>query len=42
MLTVTVQASVGRGSYPFTITGTGGSPTVSHNVSATLVKVQQK
>jgi hypothetical protein len=41
-LTVTVPASVNRGTYPLTITGTGGSPSVSRNVSATLVKVQQK
>jgi hypothetical protein len=41
-LTVTVPGSVARGTYPLTITGTGGSPTVTHNVSATLVKTQQK
>jgi hypothetical protein len=41
-LTVTVPASSSRGTYPLTITGTGGSPSVQHTVSATLVKTQQK
>jgi hypothetical protein len=41
-LTVNVPSSAGRGTYPLTITGTGGSPSVQHTVSATLVKTQQK
>jgi hypothetical protein len=38
VLTVSVTSSVARGSYTFTVTGAGGSPTVTHTVQATLVK----
>lgn len=39
-LTVTVASSVLRGTYNFTIDGSGGTPPVSHSVAATLVKSQ--
>jgi hypothetical protein len=41
-LSVTVPGSSARGTYTLTITGSGGSPSVSHTVSATLVKSQSK
>ncbi|MFC5489944.1 S8 family serine peptidase [Dokdonella soli] len=37
-LTVTVAASTVAGTYPLTITGTGGSPTLTRTAAATLVK----
>jgi serine protease AprX len=42
VLTVTVPSTVSRGSYPLTVTGTGGAPSIQHTATATLVKVQQK
>jgi hypothetical protein len=36
-LTVTVAKSVAKGTYPFTVTGTGGSPVITHTANATLV-----
>jgi hypothetical protein len=41
-LTVTVPSSSPRGTYTLTITGIGGTPSVSHNVTATLIKSRQK
>ncbi|CAN5554593.1 hypothetical protein BH18VER1_BH18VER1_03670 [soil metagenome] len=35
-LTVTAAQSVNRGTYPFTVTATGGSPVVTHTATATL------
>jgi hypothetical protein len=35
---VTVPGSVAKGTYSFTVTGTGGSPTITHTASATLQK----
>jgi hypothetical protein len=35
---VTVPGSVAKGTYPFTVTGTGGSPTLTHTAGATLQK----
>ena len=37
-LSVTVPGSVAKGTYSFTVTGTGGSPSIVHTVSATLQK----
>jgi serine protease len=38
-LTVTVGAATpAAGTYPFTVTGTGGSPTLTHTTSGTLIK----
>jgi uncharacterized membrane protein len=37
-LTISVPANVPKGNYPLTITGTGGSPTITRTVNATLVK----
>jgi hypothetical protein len=37
-LSVTVPGSVARGTYPLTVTGTGGSPTITHTAGATLLK----
>jgi cell division septation protein DedD len=37
-LTVIVSASTHRGTYPFTVTGTGGTPTLTRTATATLVK----
>jgi hypothetical protein len=36
-LTVNVAGSVAKGSYPFTVTGNGGSPIITHTANATLV-----
>ncbi|MFL6590979.1 MAG: hypothetical protein ACJ8M4_12495 [Chthoniobacterales bacterium] len=36
-LTVTADRSVAKGTYLFTVTGTGGTPTISHTATATLV-----
>ncbi|MFL6583135.1 MAG: hypothetical protein ACJ8KU_01300 [Chthoniobacterales bacterium] len=36
-LTVTAAGSVNKGSYPFTVTGSGGSPVITHTANATLV-----
>ncbi len=41
-LTVNVASSVNKGTYPFTVTGTGGSPAVTHTATANLVKSQQR
>jgi hypothetical protein len=41
-LSVAVPGSSARGTYTLSITGTGGSPSVSHTISATLVKSQSK
>ncbi|MEP6604109.1 MAG: hypothetical protein ABJB69_09195 [Spartobacteria bacterium] len=35
-LTVTAASSVVRGTYPFTVTATGGSPVITHTANATL------
>jgi hypothetical protein len=37
-LTVIVSGSTHRGTYPFTVTGTGGTPTLTRTATATLVK----
>jgi len=37
-LSVTVPGSVAKGTYPFTVTGTGGSPTIVRTVNGTVVK----
>jgi len=37
-LTVTVSGATARGTYPFTVTGTGGNPALARTASATLVK----
>jgi subtilisin family serine protease len=37
-LTVTVSSATARGTYPLTITGTGGTPALTRTASATLVK----
>ncbi|HEV2806378.1 MAG TPA: hypothetical protein VGW57_15750 [Chthoniobacterales bacterium] len=36
-LTVTATRALAKGSYPFTVTGSGGSPTINHTANATLV-----
>jgi len=36
-LTVTASRSVTAGTYPLTVTGTGGSPAITHTANATLV-----
>jgi hypothetical protein len=36
-LTVTATRALARGTYPFTVTGIGGSPAITHTVNATLV-----
>ena len=41
-LTVTVPPTVLRGTYTLTVTGTGGTPTIQHTTTATLVKSQSK
>ena len=40
-LTLTVNSSTIRGTYVFTVTGTGGSPTVTHTATAALVKAKR-
>jgi serine protease AprX len=35
-LTVTVPSSVSKGTYPFTVTASGGSPTITHTANGTL------
>ena len=40
-LTLTVNSSTLRGTYVFTVTGMGGSPTVTHSVTAKLVKAKR-
>jgi hypothetical protein len=37
-LNVTVSSSTRRGTYPFTVTGRGGTPTLTRTATATLVK----
>ncbi|HVT19237.1 MAG TPA: S8 family peptidase [Thermoanaerobaculia bacterium] len=37
-LTLTVGASTAAGTYSFTVTGTGGSPTLTHTTTGTVVK----
>lgn len=39
-LTISVPSTTSRGSYALNITGTGGTPSVSHSVSATLTKTK--
>ncbi len=39
-LRVVVSASTRRGTYPFTVTGTGGTPTLTRTATATLVKTR--
>ena len=39
-LQITVARSTARGTYPFTVTGTGGSPVLIRTVNATLVKTR--
>jgi serine protease AprX len=41
VLKVTVASSVPKGTYTFTITGTGGSPTKMHTAMAKIVKIQK-
>jgi hypothetical protein len=41
-LTINVSSGAARGTYTFTVTGSGGTPTVQHSVTATLIKTQQK
>jgi uncharacterized membrane protein len=36
-LTVTVPKSVAKGTYSLTVTGSGGSPTITHTTNATLI-----
>jgi hypothetical protein len=36
-LTVTATRALAKGTYPFTVTGSGGSPTINHSANATLV-----
>jgi hypothetical protein len=38
VLSVTAPGSLARGTYPFTVTGSGGSPAVSQTANATLQK----
>ena len=40
-LTLTVSASTARGTYVFTVTGMGGSPTITRTVTATLKKTNR-
>jgi uncharacterized membrane protein len=40
-LKVTVPSSVSKGTYTLTVTGTGGSPTKTHTVTAKLFKTQK-
>jgi hypothetical protein len=40
-LTVTVGSSTSQGTYPFTVTGNGGSPTITRTATATLIKAKQ-
>ncbi len=37
-LVLTVSSTTAAGSYPFTVTGSGGAPTMTHTATATLVK----
>ena len=39
-LRITVARSTARGTYPFTVTGTGGSPVLIRTINATLVKTR--
>src|SRR6266705_3600774 len=41
-LTITVSSSTARGTYPFNITGTGGSPPATRTTTATLIKAARK
>ncbi len=41
-LTITVSSSTARGTYPFTVTGTGGSPPATRTTTATLIKAARK
>jgi hypothetical protein len=38
VLTLTVNSSTAKGTYLFTVTGMGGSPTITHTATATLKK----
>ncbi|MEY2584358.1 MAG: hypothetical protein QOD80_384 [Verrucomicrobiota bacterium] len=40
-LTVTVSSATSAGTYPFTVTGNGGSPAMTHTATATLVKARK-
>ena len=40
-LKVTVPSSVSKGTYTFTVTGIGGTPTKTHTATAKLVKSQK-
>ena len=39
-LTITVARSTAKGSYPFTVTGVGGSPSLTRTANATLQKTR--
>ncbi len=41
-LTLTVNSSTRKGTYVFTVTGMGGSPTITRTTTATLVKTSQR
>ncbi|HEX8077874.1 MAG TPA: hypothetical protein VF511_08670, partial [Chthoniobacterales bacterium] len=36
-LTLTVDRTAARGTFPFTVTATGGSPAITHTATATVV-----
>jgi hypothetical protein len=39
-LTVTLSSSASQGTYPFTVTGNGGSPAITRTAKATLIKTK--